>query len=196
MKDRSTYKKDWYKNNKKRILKKKKEQYHIDIEASKKNKRESYILNKERILSENKKWRDSNKKQIKTRKAAYNQIYKSKRNIKDKKRKTTDSLFKLKGNIRTLVIAAFKRGGFKKTTKTCFILGCDFETFKNYLESKFEPWMTWENHGKYNGNFNFGWDIDHVIPLSKAISEGDVFKLNHYTNLQPLCSKINREIKR
>ena len=24
----------------------------------------------------------------------------------------------------------------------------------------------------------------------------DLYKLNHYTNLQPLCSKINRDVKR
>jgi cytidylate kinase len=53
-----------------------------------------------------------------------------------------------------------------------------------------------KNRGKYNGTFNFGWDIDHMIPVSTAKTEEDVIRLNHYTNLQPLCSKINRDIKR
>ena len=56
--------------------------------------------------------------------------------------------------------------------------------------------MNWENKGLYNGTFNFGWDIDHIIPLSSASCKEDIIRLNHYTNLQPLCSKINREIKR
>jgi hypothetical protein len=30
----------------------------------------------------------------------------------------------------------------------------------------------------------------------RSNTEEDVFKLNHYTNLQPLCSYINRNIKR
>jgi hypothetical protein len=55
--------------------------------------------------------------------------------------------------------------------------------------------MSWKNHGLYNGDFNYGWDIDHIVPISSAKTEDDVFKLNHFTNLQPLCTKINRDIK-
>jgi 5-methylcytosine-specific restriction endonuclease McrA len=39
-------------------------------------------------------------------------------------------------------------------------------------------------------------EFDHIIPLSEAISVDDIVKLNHYTNLQPLCSKVNRDIKK
>lgn len=55
--------------------------------------------------------------------------------------------------------------------------------------------MSWENYGKYNGELNYGWDIDHIIPLSSANDESELIKLNHYSNLQPLCSYINRYIK-
>ena len=56
--------------------------------------------------------------------------------------------------------------------------------------------MNWENYGKYNGTEGFGWDLDHIIPISSAKTEEDVIRLNHYTNLRPLCSYINRVIKR
>ena len=56
--------------------------------------------------------------------------------------------------------------------------------------------MSWSNYGLYNGEKNFGWDIDHIIPLSIANTEEEVIKLNHYTNLQPLCSYINRVVKK
>ena len=56
--------------------------------------------------------------------------------------------------------------------------------------------MNWKNWGKYDGNEKSGWDIDHIIPISSAKTEDDILKLNHYTNLQPLCSYINRYIKR
>jgi hypothetical protein len=107
-----------------------------------------------------------------------------------------DTLFALIKRIRSSIAISFKRNGYTKRSRTHEILGCSYEEFKIYLESKFEFWMTWENKGLYNGKLNYGWDIDHIIPVSLANTEEELIKLNHYTNLQPLCSKINRDIKR
>lgn len=108
----------------------------------------------------------------------------------------TDPLFKIKINIRNLIGNSVRNQGYIKTSKTYNILGCDFDTFIHHIRSQFESWMTLDNHGKYNGQFNYGWDIDHIIPLSSAKCEEDVIRLNHYSNLRPLCSKVNRDIKR
>jgi hypothetical protein len=119
-----------------------------------------------------------------------------KREYNQKKQKLkTDPLFKLTCNIRTLVRISFKNG-FTKKSRTEKILGCSYEELKKHFEDRFESWMTWENYGKYNGDLNFGWDIDHIKPVSLAKNEEELIKLNHYTNLQPLCSRVNRYIKR
>ena len=79
------------------------------------------------------------------------------------------------------------------------ILGCNSQTLKQHLESKFESWMNWDNYGNPKDGVyepNKTWDIDHIIPLSSAINEEELIKLNHYTNLQPLCSYNNRFIKK
>jgi hypothetical protein len=59
--------------------------------------------------------------------------------------------------------------------------------------------MNWDNKGNPKDGIiglNKTWDIDHIIPLSSATCEEDLIRLNHYTNLQPLCSYYNRFIKK
>ena len=112
-----------------------------------------------------------------------------KRNQYIKNRRNTDELYKLQFNLRCLIRKSIKQKGYKKNTKTESILGCDWNTLKEHLESQFDDNMSWNNHGVY-------WDIDHIIPLSSAITEEDIIRLNHYTNLQPLESYYNRHIKR
>ena len=121
---------------------------------------------------------------------------KEKRKIYKKNRINNDPLFKLSLSIRGLIYNSFYEKGLKKNSKTEQILGCTILEFKSYIESKLEMWMNWENKGLYNGELNYGWDIDHIIPLSSAKTEEELLKLNHYCNLQPLCSKINRDIKK
>jgi hypothetical protein len=109
----------------------------------------------------------------------------------------SDSNFKLKKNIKNTIKGAFRGKPYKRNQKVIDILGCSIDEFKIYLESKFESWMTWNNHGLYEKNkFNVGWDIDHIIPISKASTKYDILKLSHYSNFQPLCSKINRDVKK
>ena len=147
--------------------------------------KEYYYNNKEYYKNKNKEYRNNNKDKIREYQKKYT-----------KERKQSDSLFKLKILLRISFNQAFKRNNYTKKSKTQEILGCSFEEFKNYLESKFESWMNWDNHGLYDGTKDYGWDIDHMIPLTSAITEEDVIRLNHHTNLQPLCSKINRDIKK
>lgn len=111
-------------------------------------------------------------------------------------RKKIDTLYRLTISIRSLIKSAILKKRFSKQSKTKEILGCTFEEFKIHIESQFEPWMSWDNYGKYNGQFNYGWDLDHTISIHKAKTYEELIKLNHYTNFQPLCSKINRCVKR
>ena len=113
-----------------------------------------------------------------------------------KNKKKIDPLFRLKVSSRSFIKNSFNRSKTNKNNRTEAILGCTIEEFKLHLESKFEDWMSWDNYGLYNHTFNYGWDLDHIIPLCTAKSEEDVIKLNHYTNIQPLCSHVNRDIKR
>jgi len=140
------------------------------------------IDNIERVTEYEKRYRKDNKEKLKAIWKEYrikNRYKMSKAKLEYcRKRRKIDPLYKLIGNIRSLILKSIKYQGFSKKSKTCEILGCSFEEFRNYLESKFENGMSWENQGK--------WHLDHIRPISSATDESEVFKLNHYTNFQPL----------
>ena len=160
-------------------------------------RKKSYRINNKEILKE--KWTEYNLKNKEIKKEYYlnnKEEIRLKKKIYNKNRLKNDQLYKLRNGISSLIRASIKSKGFVKKTKASEILGCSIEEFKIYLETKFQPWMNWDNKGLYNGNYNYGWDIDHMIPSSIAKSEEEIIKLNHFSNLQPLCSKTNRYIKK
>lgn len=173
---------DYNNNNKSKISEYKKK---LDKSIIKQQQQKKYQKNRESYLIKAKIYYKNNREKIIKQKNEY-----------EKNKKLTDPLYKVKRNIRTLIKQKLIKNNYTKKSKTHEILGCSFEEFKLHLESKFEPWMTWENYGLYNGELNYGWDIDHIIPTSSANTEDELIKLNHHTNLQPLCSKLNRDIKR
>ena len=210
----SDYNKKYRENNKEKLSKNAKDYYNENKDSYKEYYNEYKILNKENISLRNKKYREENKEYYEDYIKKY--FNKNKEEILEKrriyrydnrdklieiqkeyfnKRIVYDPLFKLTFNIRNLIRNSFYCNGYNKKSKTTEILGCSFEEFKLHLESKFEDWMTWENRGLYNGELNYGWDIDHIIPISSAKTEDDIIRLNHFSNLQPLCSYTNRYIK-
>jgi hypothetical protein len=155
------------------------------IEKRKQYEKEYYQKNKEKILEQSRLYFKNNKT-----------VKQEKNNQRYKERRDTDPVFKLSTNIKRNIRGVMKKNGFTKKSKTTEILGCSFEEFKQHIESLWGSWMSWDNYGLYNGEPNYGWDIDHIIPSSIAVTEEDVLKLNHHTNLKPLCSFYNRKIKR
>lgn len=62
-------------------------------------------------------------------------------------------------------------------------LGCSTVFAKEYIQSKFDNGMTWDNWGE--------WELDHIIPVNTfdLTVEVNTFAVSHYTNLQPLWKK-------
>jgi hypothetical protein len=205
-KNKSVYKKDWANANKETIKEKQRIWYENNKEKILENKKNTYANNKEKLLDyalKNKVkiaervkiHREKNKEKILERENIYREKNKEKIKLK-RKENNSKPINLLKTSIRKSITQAFKRNGYVKNSKTHILLGCTFDELKIHLEVKFEPWMNWVNKGLYNGTPNYGWDIDHIVPLSSAKTEDEVVKLLHYTNLQPLCSKINRDVKK
>jgi hypothetical protein len=180
----------------KKNIEKKKEQNKLYYQSTKEKRKNYYEENKNKIIKQNKKYREENKDKISKTKKKYREENKNEINKYFRDRRKNDIIFKISSNLRSNISLSIKKLNKNKKSKTELILGCSFEEFKLYLESKFESWMTWDNYGLYNGELNYGWDIDHIKPVSSAKTISELIGLNHYTNLQPLCSKVNRDIKK
>ena len=182
-----------YRQDHKKSLAKKREKYYIDNIDEILNYQKDYRTNnKEKISDAKAIYYDTNHDEILAQKVSYNKKNKAKIAIKRianrnkraaqrRHRYKTDPLYRLACNIRRAMSRSIK------VEKTQTLLGCSFEIFKTYIESKFLPGMTWDNYC-YDG-----WHIDHIKPLSwfDITDPTQVAIANHYTNLQPLWAVDN-----
>lgn len=172
----SDYNKNYHKNNyeerKEHIIETVKNYRNNNIEKAKESKRKSYEKHREKNLKKFKEYREKNENKIK-------------RNIHEKERIEKDIGYKLRKNLRTSIHKTLKRA--KKIDSITRNLGCSTEFLIQYLESKFQPHMTWENYGSE-------WHIDHIIPLSAFDLQNIIHfrAAGNYKNLQPLWKEQNK----
>jgi hypothetical protein len=97
---------------------------------------------------------------------------------------------------------AIKKAGSYKGMSFLKFVPYTMSEFKFHLESLFEPWMTWDNHGPYKANVwddnnpsTWTWSIDHIIPQSdlpySSMEEKNFKKCWSLSNLRPLNAKRN-----
>lgn len=100
---------------------------------------------------------------------------------------STDIGFKLKHITSARIHEALKTYQTLKKGRTIEYLGCSIGDYCNYLESKFDNKMNWDNQGDY-------WHIDHIKPIASfdLNNEKELYKCFHYTNTQPMEALENR----
>lgn len=102
-------------------------------------------------------------------------------------RRANDPQYKLRCVLHSRISVALRKQYGTKAHKTMELIGCTIEELVKHLESKFQPGMNWENHGRN------GWHVDHIIPctrfdLTDPVEQKRCF---HYSNLQPLWEADN-----
>lgn len=117
--EQKEYKKQWYMENKKRILLKRKQYYTDNIDKIKSNVKRYYENNKDKTHKRQYSWR--------------------------KNKRDTNPMYKMMCNIRGRLS---KYLHLKKNNRTQDLLGCSPEFLKNWLEGQFEEGMNWDNHTK------------------------------------------------
>lgn len=135
-----------------------------------------------------KKYRDSNKEKESIRRVLWYNDNRDKRLLYaieyEKSRKKTDPIYKLIRITRSRINNFLKNNKITKQNKTFDIVGCSPEFLKEHIEKQFTEGMSWDLMGQHI-------HIDHIIPLSSANTEEEIYKLCHYSNLQPLWAEDN-----
>ena len=91
---------------------------------------------------------------------------KKRKNQLEKEKRLLDPCFKLKKNISRAICKYFKNsGGSKQGSSILSKLPYTMQELKIHIESLWEPWMNWGNHGSYDPNKRT-WRIDHIRPHS------------------------------
>jgi len=108
-------------------------------------------------------------------------------NLCERERRKEDLSYSLGVDLSVAVTNSVKSQGARKANKSVKLLGCSIQKFLNYISEKFEPGMTWENHGRHT------WHLDHIRPccsfdLTKLEEQ---YRCFHYTNYQPLWAFDN-----
>lgn len=165
---RKVSKKKYYDENKSKLLE---------------NKKKYYLIHRKEILEKRIDHRQKKIESIKKYKKEYYQKNKNKFNEYYKARYQTNTLYRIGKIIRRRVFDYITKNSIKYNT-TFEIVGCSPEFLKKHIETQFTEGMSWELLGKYI-------HIDHIIPLSSAKTEEEIYKLCHYTNLQPLWAIDN-----
>ena len=195
-KNKKEYMKEWKATNPKKVREYQRKwraknpeyykEYHLKNKEHKKEYDKEYNLkNKEQRAKRQKEYYLKNMeyfKEYRLKNKEYRKEYRLK-NIQHERDYTrnkyrTNINFKLITNCRNRIRMALK-GNFKSAS-TRELIGCTIDELRSHLESLFEPWMTWENHGL--------WDIEHIKACAKFdfTDPAQQRECMNWSNLQPM----------
>jgi hypothetical protein len=152
----------------------------------KKQQQEVWYRNNKKSTSEtNKKWRENNLDRLKHLRVEWKKKNPNYHNDYMTDLYRTNSNFRIVNLLRNRFRKIVKRNHKEKSVLK--LVGCSIEDFRNYIESKFLPGMSWENHGV--------WHLDHIIPCEYFTENIQDIRVQeqcfHFTNYQPLYSSDN-----
>ena len=169
-----------YFENRSEILAKRRQKRQENAEKIRQADRAKYRSNPEEKIASSKRWAERNPDKRRKAKAAWvaaNPDY-------EKRKRVSDPLFALTGRVRSRVRGFLRNRGIKKSARTAHLLGCTYAEFRDHIESKFLPGMSWENRHL--------WHIDHIVPCKVGKTKEQIEALFHFTNLRPIWGPDNQ----
>jgi len=176
--------------------KERRKQYSKEYNSKPENKERKKQRNAKPENKERKKEYDA-RSENKERKKEYNARpeIKEKNNQRAKERYYIDPQIKIHQIFSKAIRNGLKKNcGSKRGSSILSKLPYTMQELKQHLESLFESWMNWENHGSYNSNHRT-WQIDHIIPHSyfhyESMNCEEFQKCWALSNLRPLETIAN-----
>jgi hypothetical protein len=136
----------------------------------------------------------------------YGRIYtrknKDKINRSRRDRRKNDPEYNIRRIVSSSVYGMIRSQSSSKNGSIISHLSYSLQDLKDHLEAQFEPWMSWNNWGKYNAKTwddndpsTWTWNIDHIIPHSDlpytSMTDENFRKSWALSNLRPLSAKQN-----
>lgn len=124
-------------------------------------------------------------------------------NQQDKNKRDNNPAYRIRKIVSASIYRYLKNNGGSKNGKSVSeYLPYTIQELRQHLQSQFESWMTWDNHGKYDSKMwddddpdTWMWQIDHIIPQSKlpyaSMDDENFKKCWDLSNLRPLNAKQN-----
>jgi hypothetical protein len=180
--------KDYYRRHKELILEKCRQYRNKNREFLAEKSKIYRKNNKEAISESRKKFSQKNAERIANIKKTFYEQNKEKmirQQIEyQKNRIKTDSKYSIYKMVSSRISKAIRRRGWPKCGPTQAAIGCDFNTLETHLIlSAIRNYGEWFSYQKYH--------IDHIVPLVTAQTIEDLYRLNHFTNLQYLYPEDN-----
>lgn len=166
------YHKEWRDKNRERLREQQRLRYKENPESFKESKARYIKTHPEDVIESRKRYNTENRQ---------------KRTDYERNKRQTDPIYRFRTSFRCLISQYLRKYGYKGEINVWKVVGCDFETFLDYIKGQFTEGMTMENYG-HRGEC---WNVDHIIPISTAKTDEDLERLNHYTNLRPVWASEN-----
>lgn len=150
----------------------------------------------------NQKYKMEHATEIKEYEKLYRRLNKDKINKYYRDRRKNDPEYNIRRIVSSSIYEMLKSQNSFKSDSIVKYLSYSIKDLKEYLESQFEPWMTWQNHGMYNtktwndnDTSTWTWQIDHITPQATlpytSMEDENFKKCWSLDNLRPYSSKQN-----
>ena len=116
-----------------------------------------------------------------------NKSFRKTQNARNRARWNSNISYRIAKLIAHRIRFSLRKQHVRKLSQAIDYVGCSLAELKSYIESKFEPGMTWDNNGTR------GWHLDHNKPCAAfdLTKSNEVMECFHFSNLQPLWASKN-----